>query len=310
MWGRCGTALLWGLLGLTACAPGEPEGPTPGRPRFDGEAAYRLVERQVAFGPRVPGTQGHAAQLAWMTARLDSLGAEVTVDSFTHRTAAGTELDLRNVLARFQPEAPRRILLLAHWDTRPWADEAPDPGDRETPVPGANDGGSGTAVLLQVAEHLAEQPAPMGVDILLVDGEDYGPGIEDMLLGSRHYAANLDPLRRPVYAVLLDMVGDADPYFPVEGYSAEYARAVVSKYTRAARRLGYQDVFPTTVGDRVNDDHVPLLQAGVPAVDIIDFEYGPGNRYWHTLEDTPDRVRASTLEMVGEVVLELLYSGG
>jgi glutaminyl-peptide cyclotransferase len=214
------------------------------------------------------------------------------------------------VTARFVPEATRRILLLAHWDTRPRSDAAADPALHDTPVPGANDGASGTAVLLVLARLFAESPPPMGVDLLFTDGEDYGPGVEDMLLGARRYAATLPDEGRPVYGLLLDMVGDADPGFPVEEYSAQYANVVVRKVWRVAERLGYGRYFPGGVGQRLMDDHIPLIEAGLPTANLVDFSYGPDNRYWHTPDDTPDRLSAATLEMVGEVVAELIYSGG
>lgn len=303
--------LLLMLSALAACSqPDAQSGPTPGRPAFDGEAAFSLVLKQVGFGPRVPGTNGHAEQLAWMRARLDSLAPVSEVDTFFHETAAGDSLTLYNLKAEFLPDATRRILLLAHWDTRPRSDEALDSALQNQPVPGANDGGSGTAVLLELAKMLSSYPPPVGVDLLFVDGEDYGPEVEDMLLGARHYASSLGEGSRPVYGVLLDMVGDIDPLFPIEGISAQLANIVVQKVWRAAERLGYGDFFPSVVGQRVVDDHVPLLDAGLPTANVVDFNYGPGNSYWHTPEDTPDRVSAGTLEMVGEVVAELIYSGG
>ena len=295
---------------ITVGCDDAPAGPTPGRPTFDGQAAMDLVRRQVAFGPRVPGSEGHARQLDWMLARLDSLAPEVVADTFPHVTTSGDSLTLVNVLARYRPEATRRILLLAHWDTRPTSDEEPDSTRRSLPVPGANDGASGTAVLLELASILADSPPPVGVDLLLVDGEDYGPGVEDMLLGARRYAETLPEEGRPVYGVLLDMVGDADPRFPVEGISAQFANPVVRKVWRVAERLGYAEYFPTSVGQNLTDDHVPLIEAGLPTINIIDFTYGPGNAYWHTQQDVPENVAASTLEMVGEVVTELVYAGG
>ncbi len=310
-WPGRGCLILALVVALSGCSgPGAPAGPTPGRPTFDGTAAMRLVETQVAFGPRVPGTEGHANQLEWMLARLDSLAPDLAADTFEHVTASGETLTLVNVLARFEPEATRRILLLAHWDTRPRSDQAADSSLHDTPVPGANDGGSGTAVLLELATMLAESPAPLGVDLLFVDGEDYGPDIEDMLLGARRYASQIDPDERPVYGLLLDMVGDAEPSFPVEGNSANYANVVVQKVWRAAERLGYRSYFPTGVGGTVTDDHIPLNEAGLPTANMIDFEYGPDNAYWHTPQDTPEHVSAATLGMVGEVVAELIYSGG
>ena len=305
-----GLSMLLVATGATACAD-ELDGPTPGSPSFDGASAMELVERQVAFGPRVPGQRGHAAQLSWMIARLDSLAPEVTADTFPYVTTGGDSLTLTNVVARFRPEVERRILLLAHWDTRPWSDAAEDSSLHATPVPGANDGASGTAVLLHLATLLGEVPPPMGVDLLFVDGEDYGPTPDDMFLGAIRYAGGLDTLTsRPVYGVLLDMVGDADPLFPVEGYSAQYASVVVRKVWDAAERLGYADIFPRRAGQPIGDDHLPLIEAGLATANIIDFSYGPGHAFWHTPDDVPQNVSARTLGIVGQVVTELIYSGG
>jgi len=300
------------VLVIGACQETQvPVGPTPGSPRFDGEAALELVNTQVDFGPRVPGSEGHSRQLAWMVARLDSVAPEVAVDTFSHVTKAGESLTLYTVTARFNPEATRRVLLLPHWDTRPRADEAADPAQRQIPIPGANDGASGTAILLELARMLADSPPPVGVDLLFVDGEDYGPDSDDMFLGARRYADDLPRLStRPVFGVLLDMVGDADPMFLADDISMQSASVVVQKVWRAAERLGYRDYFPNRVADRVYDDHVILNSAGLPTADLIDFSYGPDNSYWHTLGDTPEHVSAGTLEMVGRVVTELIYSGG
>jgi len=165
-------------------------------------------------------------------------------------------------------------------------------------------------VLLELASLLAKTPPPMGIDLLFVDGEDYGPGTQEMFLGATRYAARLDSATRPIYGVLLDMVGDADPSFPVEANSASAAPIVVHKFWHAAARLGYASYFPDRVGPSLYDDHIPLLQAGLPTIDVIDFQYGPNNEYWHTLQDTPAHMSASTLGMVGQVVVELIYSGG
>ena len=167
------------LAGALGACDEAPDGPTPGRPAFEGEAAMELVRRQVAFGPRVPGTEGHERQLEWMLARLDSLAPRVVADTFPHVTAAGDSLTLVNVIARFSPEASRRILFLAHWDSRPTSDEEADSTARALPVPGANDGASGTAVLLQLASIMAESPPPVGVDLLFVNtgGPPAGPAL-------------------------------------------------------------------------------------------------------------------------------------
>jgi Zn-dependent M28 family amino/carboxypeptidase len=282
----------------------------PDRPAFDGEAALALVDTQLAFGPRVPGTAGHEAQLLWMIERLRAAADTVVLQEFSHtHSQTGETLELTNVLARFRPEASRRILLLAHWDTRPTSDAEDTPEGRALPVPGANDGGSGTAVLLEVADVLAATPPEVGVDLLWVDGEDFGPTTEDMFLGARHFARNL-PEPRPEYGVLLDMVGDVDPRFPVEGYSSQLAEGVVERVWGVAHALGFQDTFPLQVGQRISDDHLPLNNAGLPTANVIDFDYGPGNAFWHTQQDVRENVSAATLGMVGEVVLELIYGSG
>jgi Zn-dependent M28 family amino/carboxypeptidase len=232
------------------------------------------------------------------------------LQTLQHVTSQGDTLPLTNVLASFNPAATRRILLLTHWDTRPWSDQSLDPAERDLPVPGANDGASGTAILLHLAEIMAGEAPPGGVDLLFVDGEDYGPGTEDMFVGSRRFAEGLPEDLPWTYGLLLDMVGDRDPFFPVEAYSAEFAPQIVQRVWGVARQLGYGRYFPTRVGPRVVDDHLPLNQAGLPTVNIIDFEYGPGNRLWHTPRDTPENTSSETLRMVGEVVTELVYRGG
>ncbi len=304
-------------LALGACreAPDEMPAPQPvlaaDRPPFDGRAAMALVDTQVAFGPRVPGRAGHAAQLAWMLDELTPLADTVVADTFDYtHSDTGERLQLTNVLARFRPEAPQRLLFLTHWDTRPTSDAASEPEERALPVPGANDGASGTAILLEVARILASQDLPVGVDLLFVDGEDYGPTVNDMFMGSEHFAANLPDGYDPRYGVLLDMVGDAEPRFPIEGNSAERAPDVAQRVWSVAARLGYGQAFPMQVGIALSDDHLPLNDAGIPTIDVIDFDYGPGNAYWHTPDDTPDQVRPATLDMVGEVVLELIFMGG
>lgn len=277
---------------------------------FDGQVAYELLTRQVEFGPRVPGTSGHARQLAWMQEYLGSRADTVEVQPFVHVTAKGDTLRLTNVLARFRPESRDRILLVAHWDTRPTADNEEQESARRQPIPGANDGASGTAVLLALADVLSRHPAPIGVDLLLVDGEDYGPGQEDMYLGATHFAANLPPGYRPLYGIVVDMVGDQDPEYRIEAYSQQYAPEVVERVWTLADGLGYGGVFRRSYGGAISDDHLPLNRAGIRTIDIIDFDYGPGNRYWHTLEDRVENTSPKGLEAVGVVLTELIYRGG
>jgi glutaminyl-peptide cyclotransferase len=307
--------LLIAPLLLAACSegggvPSDRAQPRVDRPPFEGSAAFELLRRQVAFGPRVPGTEGHARQLAWMKEYLAERADTVIEQPFTYVTAAGETLSLTNLFARFRPEAAERILLVAHWDTRPRADQALSPEERRQPIAGANDGASGTAVLLHLAELFRRQAPPVGVDLLLVDGEDYGPEVEDMLLGAKHFAANPPPGYRPLYGVLLDLVADVDPRFPVEGYSAQYAPEVVQRVWGVARDLGYSDIFPNVLGGYITDDHVPLNEAGIRTANVIDFEYGPENSFWHTPRDVPANTSAETLRIVGDVVAELVYRGG
>ncbi|MFU8817723.1 MAG: M28 family peptidase, partial [Pseudomonadales bacterium] len=227
-------------------------------PAFDASRAFEHIRTQVAFGPRVPGSDGHRQQLAWMTEYLRQRAAVVEQQAFTHTTTAGESLELTNVIARFRPEMQRRVLLLAHWDTRPSADHDPDPSRRGEPILGANDGASGVAVLLELADLLHRHPPPIGVDVLLTDGEDYGPTAADMFLGARHFAEHKPAAYRPQYGVLLDMVADARPRFPMEGYSRHYAPDVVAKIWRLARELGLGEYFPQEAGGYIMDDHVFL----------------------------------------------------
>lgn len=277
-------------------------------PRVDGESAFALLQDQVAFGPRVPGSDAHQRQLAWMEAYLRERADSVALQPFRHTTQDDDELPLTNVLAHFQPALPDRILLVAHWDTRPTADNETDHAERARPLPGANDGASGVAVLLELADVLSRHSPPVGVDILLTDGEDYAPG--DMYLGATHFASNLPEGYTPLYAVLVDMVGDQEPRFQVERYSRQQAPEVVDRVWRTAHDIGYAELFPNSPGPSVTDDHVPLNRAGIPAIVIIDFDYGPGNEYWHTLEDDVHNTSPTGLEAVGNVLSALIAAGG
>lgn len=287
-----------------ACGAGGPTTP------FDGEAALRYVEQQVAFGPRVPNTEGHRRAGDWILAHLRRTADSVEVQAWDHVTGEGDTLHLRNFIGRFRPGVAERVLLLAHWDTRPRADQEANLAAQRTPIPGANDGASGVAILLGVADVLAATPPSMGVDLLFVDGEDWGTDFSgpDALIGSRYYAAGLAPGDRPLFAVLFDMVGDADLRIYQEAYSVQGAPEVVTRVWSAAADLGYGDVFVPEVGYALTDDHLPLQQAGVRAIDVIDFHYGArdANPYWHTLEDTPDKLSARSLKIVGDVAVRVV----
>ena len=310
---RSRTAVLaLGVLALGACG-GEPE---PAGDRYDGSLADSLVREQVAFGPRVPGTEAHDQALAWMVEYLAARADTVETIPFTHVTSSGDTLELANVFARFRPEEPARILLVAHWDSRPVAEMSPDSSARRQPVPGANDGASGVAVLLALADLFSREPPPVGVDILLTDGEDWGhdtvtlaTDTTDMFIGARHFARTLGSTYRPLYGILLDIVGGQGAQFLYEGHSLNNAPEVVGRVWRTAADLGYSDVFVQASGHYSNDDHVPLNQAGIRTIDIIDSSFISGP-YWHTTEDTADKISAETLDAVGEVVLEVIRREG
>lgn len=275
-------------------------------PSFSAEAAFEHVRTQVAFGPRVAGMPGHQQQLQWMTEYLRSRADTVELQPFTHTTTTtNKQLAMTNVIARFNPSATERVLLIAHWDTRPTADFDSDEDARKQPIPGANDGASGTAVLLEIANVLKANKPGIGVDLLFVDGEDYGPSEPDMYLGAKYFAANAGNYR-PLYAVLVDMVGDKTPRFPVEDYSLQMAPEVVQRVWGIAEELGYGAHFPRSNQGAVGDDHVPLNKAGIRTANIIDCCDPP----WHTLEDNLANASPVGLGVVGNVLLELIFREG
>lgn len=298
------------LITLGACTRSDA---APGTP-FDGEAARRYVKAQLDFGPRVPGTEAHRRAGDWITEQMRQRADTVIEQRWNHVTAKGDTLPLRNIFARFRPAATTRILYVSHWDSRPVSDQAEDPAKRVLPVPGANDGASSTALLIALADLLKQTPPTVGVDLLFVDGEDYGsfgPPDVDVLIGSTYFAANMPAGYQPIFGVLFDMVGDTDPQFLQEGHSVERAPEVVTRVWDTAARLGYQQYFPPRVGTSITDDHLPLLDKGLRVIDVIDLDYlgPPGSgkpNYHHTPEDTLDKVSARTLKIVGDVAYTLI----
>ncbi|MDZ7269371.1 MAG: M28 family peptidase [candidate division KSB1 bacterium] len=274
-------------------------------PAFDGSRAYALLRQQCAFGPRVPGSAAHEQTAAFLIAELQKYADHVVTQSFEHTPPRLRQtVKLTNIIAGFRLQAGRRVLLCAHWDSRPWADEEPDSSRHQEPVLGANDGASGVAVLLEVARVLKGNPPPVGVDIVLFDGEDFGtPGdSRSYAIGAQHFARTKLAGYHPLFGILLDMVGDRELEIFQEGNSVRHARAVVDRVWNLASRLGVREFVPR-LRHEVFDDHVPLLEAGVPVINIIDFDYP----HWHTLADTPDKCSAASLEKVGRVVLAAVY---
>ena len=293
-------------LCCTACHDARPQ------TAFNGERALGYVRDQLAFGPRIPGTEGARKTGDWIVQKMRPLADTVIEQRWTHVTAKGDTLPLRNILARFRPKEKNRILYLTHWDTRPVADNSPILGDQTKPMPGANDGASGPALFIALAEVLKKTPPQYGVDLLFVDGEDYGDFSKDtdVLMGSKYFADHLpDPDYRPLFGVLFDMIGDAQLNILQEAYSIEAAPEVVSRVWSTADDLGYSKYFLQETEGAITDDHVPLIKKGLRVIDVIDIDYveqqGPKN-YHHTIYDTIDKVSAKSLQIVGDVAVTLV----
>lgn len=315
MFRRSFVALGAALPTLVACdrGPGGPQTP------FDGRQALAYAQTQVEFGPRVPGTTGHRRTGDWIVSLLRERADTVIEQRWTHVTQRGDSLPMRNILARFRPTNDQRVLYLAHWDTRPVADRDRNLGAQQQPIPGANDGASGVALLIALADVLKKTPPAYGVDLLFVDGEDYGsfdnPDNPDVLIGSRYFAEHLPSADyRPLFGVLWDMIGDRDLRIYQEGHSVSGAPEVVTRVWQTAKDLGYDDYFVPEVIEAITDDHVPLLRKGLRVIDVIDIDYGPpiedGVRpaatYHHTMQDTMDKISAQSLQIVGDVATALV----
>jgi hypothetical protein len=307
--------LLWLLL-LGLCLPAN--GPAAPVGCFSGAKAYQQLKDLCALGARVPGSPAARKAGDWLLTKLKALGDETWEQAFTHKVRANHPLAkrdktlstqglrMRNLVCRFRPRETRRLLLAAHWDSRPFADMDPVKANRVKPVLGANDAASGVVVLLELARCLKAQPPGMGVDIVLFDGEDFGEQghLDEYFLGSRFYARNLGR-PRPEAGILLDMVGDKNLRLPLEPFSRQAAPDLQDRVWDLAEGLGLGDIFVREPGPAVQDDHLPLIERGVPMIDIIDFEYPQ----WHTLQDTPATCSPASLEAVGRVLETLIREG-
>lgn len=291
-------------------------------PDFNADSALAYVKAQCDFGPRVPGTPSHTACAAYLENTLKRFTSDVRVQAFKSRAFDGTVLDGKNIIAVFQPEKKSRLMLCAHWDSRPFADHDPDPAKRTQPVMGANDGASGVGVLIEIARILSAHDPNVGVDIIFFDLEDYGPPEdaqneaknEHWGLGSQYWSRNPHEYNyRPRFSILLDMVGATDARFLQEGFSMYFAPDKVKKVWDIAHQLGFREYFPLERGGYINDDHYFINEiAKIPAIDIIHLDPSSSNgsffEYWHTTEDTFEKIDARTLEVVGEVVTKVVYS--
>ncbi len=313
--------LLLGLVFLAGCGnEPTPEPPKPKPevkvPRFDRDSAYNYVSRQVAFGPRVVNSDAHKQARAWLVDQFKGFGATVIEQDFQAEAYTGTVLNGTNIIAQYQPNNPKRILLAAHWDSRHIADYDPDENKRDQPILGADDGASGVGVLLEIARQLQANPIDLGVDIILFDAEDYGESKgEDYTtwcLGSQHWANNLHRSSyRAEFGILLDMVGAKNARFTLDETSMSFAPTIMNKVWKLAQDMGYSNYFVSEKTGILIDDHLFVNRiARIPMIDIInrplESETGFGH-YWHTQGDDMSVIDRRTLRAVGQTVLAVIY---
>jgi hypothetical protein len=325
---RLGLLALGAALFIAGCESETPtEKPASGKPAqivatpdFNADSAYRYIADQVEFGPRVPGTDAHRACGDYLIAQLERFGADVIVQESTVTAWDGTKLPMRNIIGQYRPDKRKRIMLYAHWDTRPYADK--DSTRTKEPIDGANDGGSGVGVLLEVARQLGKTPAEVGVDIVLFDVEDYGPpewadtgeeGYRFWCLGSQYWAYNKHRSDyRAKYGILLDMVGSKKAIFNKEGTSMALAPNIVNHVWGIAQELGYEERFRDKITPQtVDDNYFVNYIAGIPSANIVEYHidvlpmgYG---LFHHTHLDNMSIIDTATVGMVGHVVLEAVY---
>jgi Predicted aminopeptidases len=288
-------------------------------PTFSADSAYAFIEKQVSFGPRVPGTTGHANTKAWIIDQLESWNWSVQTQDFQAKTYDGLTWDLSNIIASYNPQATKRILLAAHWDTRRIADK--DTERIDEPIDGANDGGSGVGVLMEIARVIGsgDLKPDVGIDIILFDGEDDGEPetarVRDnsqvwWCLGSQHWSQNKHtPNYSAYYGILVDLVGAKGARFYREGYSRRYASGILKKVWDHASKLGHSAFFINQDSPEILDDHLFVNEyAQIPMIDIIEFspQYGFGH-YHHTHQDNLDLIDKKPLQAVGETVLFTVF---
>jgi Zn-dependent M28 family amino/carboxypeptidase len=278
-------------------------GVTSGPPEFDGTRAFLYLESQVALGPRNPGSAGWLAFHDYLRSFCDSLQLNLVEQPFVYYDYLKDDsVSMINFIVKINPDHNRRILVAAHYDCRPFAENDPDPELRTQPIPGANDGASGVAVIMHFAELMVEKPPPLGVDLIFFDGEDYGPpGKYDQYVIGSSYFGNHNETHYE-YGLLLDMIGDKNLRIYREKFSQAYAPDITDRVWAKAAELG-DTAFVDSVRHSVMDDHLPLIASGIPTTDIIDFDYP----YWHTHKDSPDKCSPESLARVGRVVLGVIY---
>jgi len=311
------------IAGWTSCGGGS-QGEPPAPPAFDADRAFQFLLDQVAFGVRAPGTPGHDQAEEYLFGKLQETARQASKQEFSTRTSFGGPYDFANLIGLYGPASGgKRLMLCAHWDTRPVADQDPDRNRRSQAILGANDGASGAAVLLEMAQAFKQSPPKVPIVIALWDAEDSGkstapPPNYGYLLGSQYFVKHMPADAKPDEVILLDMVGgDSLPNarvgtrpggndvfdLPIERNSQSAAPALVDEVYSAARKLG-NTAFKRRAGYTVIDDHMPFIGAGIPAIDLIEFDYPE----WHTVDDTADHCDRDSLRQVGETLLEVVYS--
>lgn len=286
------------LVGAVAALSAYGFAPAP--QTFDEKVSWSYLEKQLDFGVRKPGTDGHLKCRDWIQEELKKSCENVRLQPFEHVWSQNDQtVKMWNIIGEQNwKDAKTRVLLIAHWDTRPTADQEEDEANAAKPILGANDGASGVAVLLELANSLKnELPKDVGVMYLMSDGEDLGPELDEMFLGADYFAKNL-PSPKPTYGILLDMIGDKDLVVPMEPNSVRYAKNLVKDLYQHAATVGLGSTFPMMSGPTIEDDHITLNDHGVPTIDLIDFDYRP----WHKLSDTKDKCSPQSLGKVGKLL--------
>ena len=291
-------------------------------PEFNADSAYAYIQAQADFGPRVPNTQAHRDCGEYLAKQLETFGAKVYSQYADLIAWDGTTLKARNIIGAYKPDSKKRVMLCAHWDSRPYADNDPDEKNHRKHILGVNDGASGVGVLLEIARQIQQKSPELGIDIIFFDAEDYGiPDFErgnykqhTWCLGSQYWARTPHVSNYFArYGILLDMVGAKGSTFYYEGYSSRTAGSQMKKIWKKAHELGYGNWFVRQDGGEVTDDHVYVHTiARIPCVDIINFDpdceqssFGP---YWHTVNDTMEHMDRATLKAVGQTVMDVIYN--
>ncbi len=291
-------------------------------PPFNADSAYTFIADQVEFGPRVPGNDAHANCALWIEKKLKDYGGKVTVQDFKTRTYDNITRNGKNIIASFNPESSKRIMLMAHWDSRPFADHDDNTELHNTPIDGANDGASGVGVLIEMARQFSLKSPEVGVEIIFFDLEDWGPPHDMQItydeeywgLGSQYWAKNPHEYGySAAFGILLDMVGAKDVEFRREYYSNREAKFVVDLVWNTASDMGYSSVFIDEPGGQITDDHYFINKyARIPSIDIIHLDPNSKNRsffeHWHTINDNMDNIDKLSLQIVGDVLMNVVYN--